>query len=58
MHSPTLRLRVRYLWQRLWPSRDYMAFLYRRPDLSYFGLIAVRAKTALRRFFGLQVSDR
>jgi hypothetical protein len=54
--QPTLRLRVRYVWQRLWPSRDYMAFLYGRPDLGYLGLIGIRASTALRRFLGLKVS--
>jgi Uncharacterised nucleotidyltransferase len=50
--QPTLRLRARYLWQRLWPSRDYMAYLYGRPDLGYPGLIGIRARTALRRLLG------
>lgn len=55
--QPTARLRARYLWQRLWPSRDYMAYLYGRPDLGYRGLIGIRIKTAFRRFLGLKVSD-
>ncbi len=55
--QPTARLRARYLWQRLWPSRDYMAYLYGRPDLGYAGLIGIRIKTAFRRFLGLKVSD-
>jgi hypothetical protein len=54
--QPTLRLRVRYVWQRLWPSRDYMAYLYGRPDLGYLGLIGIRVRTALRRFLGFKVS--
>jgi len=54
--QPTARLRARYLWQRLWPSRDYMAYLYGRPDLGYVGLIGIRLKTALRRFMGFKVS--
>ena len=54
--QPTMRLRARYLWQRLWPSRDYMAYLYGRPDLGYMGLIGIRVSTALRRFLGLKVS--
>ena len=53
--QPTLRLRARYLWQRLWPSRDYMAYLYGRPDLGYLGLISIRARTALRRLLRLSV---
>ena len=52
MAQPTMRLRLRYLWQRLWPSRDYMAYLYGRPDLGYWGLIGIRVRTALRRFLG------
>lgn len=55
--QPTARLRARYLWQRLWPSRDYMAYLYGRQDLGYAGLIGIRIKTAFRRFLGLKVSD-
>jgi len=54
--QPTARLRARYLWQRLWPSRDYMAYLYGRQDLGYWGLIGIRIKTAFRRFLGLKVS--
>ena len=54
--QPTARMRARYLWQRLWPSRDYMAYLYGRPDLGYAGLIGIRIKTAFRRFLGLKVS--
>ncbi len=55
--QPTASLRARYLWQRLWPSRDYMAYLYGRQDLGYWGLIGIRIKTAFRRFLGLKVSD-
>jgi len=55
--QPTLRLRARYLWQRLWPSRDYMAYLYGRQDLGYWGLIGIRVRTAVRRLLGLKVSD-
>lgn len=54
--QPTLRLRLRYLWQRLWPSRDYMAYLYARQDLGYWGLITIRARTALRRFLRLKIN--
>jgi hypothetical protein len=54
--QPTLRLRARYLWQRLWPSRDYMAYLYGRQDLGYWGLIGIRVRTALRRLLGLKVT--
>ena len=54
--QPTARLRARYLWQRLWPSRDYMAYLYGRQDLGYWGLIGIRIKTAFRRFLGQKVS--
>jgi len=50
--QPTARLRARYLWQRLWPSRDYMVYLYGRPDLGYWGLIGIRVRTALRRSLG------
>ena len=46
---PSMALRLRWLWQRLWPSRDYMAYLYGRPDLGYWGLIGIRVRTALRR---------
>ena len=53
---PTLGLRLRWLWQRLWPSRDYMAYLYGRPDLGYWGLIGIRVRTALRRLLGLKLS--
>ncbi len=54
--QPTARLRARYLWQRLWPSRDYMAYLYGRQDLGYWGLIGIRVRTALRRLLGLKVT--
>lgn len=54
--QPTMRLRARYLWQRLWPSRDYMAYLYGRQDLGYWGLIGIRVRTAVRRLLGLKVS--
>lgn len=52
----TLRLRARYLWQRLWPSRDYKAYLYGLQDLGYWGLIGIRVRTAVRRLLGLKVS--
>ncbi len=54
--QPTARLRARYLWQRLWPSRDYMAYLYGRQDLGYWGLIGIRAGTALRRLLRLKIN--
>ena len=54
---PTVGLRLRWLWQRLWPSRDYMVHLYGRPDLGYAGLMGVRVVTAIRRFLGLKVAD-
>ncbi len=54
--SPPCACALRYLWQRLWPSRDYMAYLYGRPDLGYLGLIGIRVRTALQRFLGLKVS--
>lgn len=53
---PTLTLRLHWIWQRLWPSRDYMAHLYGRPDLSYAGLMTVRLYTAVRRFLGMKVA--
>ncbi len=48
-------MRLRWIWQKLWPSRDYMAYLYGRPDLGYWGLIAIRAQTAVRRLLRLKV---
>jgi hypothetical protein len=54
--QPTLRLRARYFWQRLWPSRDYMGYLYGRPDLGYWGLIGIRVRTLVRRLLRLKVS--
>lgn len=54
---PTHRLRLRWVWQRIWPSRDYMAHLYGRHDLGYAGLMGVRVRTAVRRFLGLKVTE-
>lgn len=44
---PTLGLRVRWGWQRLFPSRGYMSYLYGAPDSSYLRLVGTR----LRKFF-------
>jgi hypothetical protein len=54
--QPTLRLRARYFWQRLWPSRDYMGYLYGRPDLGYWGLIGIRVRTLVRRLLRQKVT--
>jgi len=37
-------------------SHDYMAYLYGRQDLGYWGLIAIRVRTAVRRLLKLKVS--
>lgn len=43
--------KLRWLWQRVFPSRDYMAYLY--GDLgSYGGLLRERAKRAWRKWRG------
>lgn len=55
---PTAGLRLSWLWQRLWPSRDYMAHLYGRPGLGYGALMRIRITTAVRRFFGLEITGQ
>jgi hypothetical protein len=52
---PTLRLRLLWLWQRLWPSRAYMADIYGRPDLGYTALMGIRLRTALALFMKRKV---
>lgn len=46
---PTTRLRLRWLWQRVFPSHDYMVCLYGGEDRSYVALLAQRFKRVLQR---------
>ncbi|MDO9604897.1 hypothetical protein [Hydrogenophaga sp.] len=45
---PGLGLRLRWLWQRLFPSRDYLTYLYGE-QTSYAGLMWQRFKRVLQR---------
>lgn len=49
---PGLAARMSWLWQRLFPSRDYMRYLYGEPSNGYAGLLRVRAQRAWRRWRG------
>lgn len=46
---PTTRLRLRWLFQRLFPSRDYLRYLYGEEHKTYAALLVVRVGRALRR---------
>lgn len=46
---PTLALRLRWLWQRVFPSRDYLAYLYESQHQGYAMLMAERLRRAMRR---------
>lgn len=46
---PTLALRLRWLWQRVFPSRDYLASLYESQHQSYAMLMVERFRRAIRR---------
>lgn len=46
---PGLAPKLRWLWQRLFPSRDYMAYLY-GSDGSYAHLMGLRLRQALRKW--------
>lgn len=48
---PGLRPKMNWLWQRLFPSRDYMTYLYGERN-SYAGLLRERAKRAWRKWRG------
>lgn len=45
---PTLSLRLRWLWQRVFPSRDYLTYLYGEQP-SYAALMVERCRRAMRR---------
>ena len=49
---PSLALRLRWLWQRVFPSRDYLAGLYEREHQGYALLMAKRFRRAMRRISG------
>ena len=46
---PTMALRLRWLWQRVFPSRDYLAYLYESQHQNYVMLMAERLWRAMRR---------
>ena len=46
---PTMSLRLRWLWQRVFPSRDYLSYLYGSEHQSYAALMAERFRRAMRR---------
>ena len=46
---PTIWQKLIWLWQRLFPSRDYLQYLYGVGYTSYPALMAVRIKRVLRR---------
>lgn len=48
---PGLRPKLKWLWQRLFPSRDYMTYLYGDKG-GYAGLLLERAKRAWRKWRG------
>ena len=49
---PTQRLRLRWLWQRVFPSRDYLAYLYGKERHNYAALLFERLRRAMRRAKG------
>ena len=49
---PTRGLRLRWLWQRVFPSRDYLAYLYGNEHQSYAALMFERFRRARRRVRG------
>ena len=46
---PTAFFKLRWLWQRLFPSRDYLRYLYGTEDRSYCYLIFLRVRRMLKR---------
>jgi len=46
---PTMSLRLRWFWQRVFPSRDYLTYLYGNDHQSYAVLMFERFRRALRR---------
>ena len=46
---PTAFLKLRWLWQRLFPSLDYLRYLYGTEDRSYCYLIFLRVRRMLKR---------
>lgn len=44
MSLPTFGLRIRWIWQRVFPSRAYMNYLYGDADRSYVTLVAQRLR--------------
>ena len=46
---PTLGSRFRWTWQRLFPSKAYMGYLYGAPGKSYLGLVGLRLRKLLTR---------
>lgn len=48
---PGIGHKVKWLWQRLFPSGDYMRYLYGE-QRSYAGLLGIRARQAWRRWAG------
>ena len=49
---PTIALRLRWMWQRVFPTRDYLAGLYEREHQGYALLMAERFRRAMRRISG------
>jgi hypothetical protein len=49
---PGLAARMGWLWQRLFPSGDYMRYLYGERTSGYAGLLRVRAQRAWRKWHG------
>ncbi len=48
----TLRLRVRWLWQRVFPSHAYMGYLCGQPGRSYSALLTQRLRRLWMRLNG------
>ena len=46
---PTIGLRLRWLWQRVFPSRDYLSYLYGSEQKSYAALMIERFRRTMRR---------
>jgi len=45
---PTLALRLRWLWQRVFPSKDYLAYLYDCENRNYAALMMHRFKKVIQ----------
>lgn len=46
---PTMSLRLHWLWQRVFPSGDYLSYLYGSEHQNYVTLMAERFRRAMRR---------